>query len=142
MRARALTPAPRIHWRGWHRRHSLTCLEPEAKGRGPPPSLGRLLANRDYVLTVECFSNVIALYPSSQVFSVANGGQQDSIDAAMVQAVQQLIVRRQATVRAGETPYRPMLRFQVHPDALRTFFHVYPLFEGLHIPMARENLPG
>ena len=63
-----------------------------------------------------------------------------ALAVALVQAVLQLIARRQATVRSGEAPFRPMLRFQVHPDALRTFFHVYPLFEKLHIPMARENL--
>jgi len=113
---------------------------PGPKKPAAAPSLGRLLANRDYILTVECFGDVVALYPSSQVFSVANGANQQNIDDALVQAVLQLIARRQATVRSGETPYRPMLRFQVHPEALRTYFHVYPLFEHLRIPMARENL--
>lgn len=114
----------------------------DSKKDRPPPSLGRLFANRDYVMTIECFANVVALYPSSQVFSAANGPTQDNSDAALVLAVRKLMERRQATVRSGEAPYRPMLRFQVHPDALRTYFHVYPLFEDLHIPMTRENLPS
>jgi hypothetical protein len=92
------------------------------------------------VLTVECFGDVVAIYPSRQVFSVANGADQNRVDEALVQAVLQLIARRQATVRSGEAPYRPMLRFQVHPEALRTYYHVYPLFENLRLPMARQNL--
>lgn len=113
---------------------------PGPKKATPAPTLGRLLANRDYVLTIECFSDAVAVYPSRQVFNVAYAADQSNIDAAMVQAVKQLIARRQATVRTGEVPYRPLLRFQVHPGALRTYFHVYPLFESLHIPMSRENL--
>jgi hypothetical protein len=106
----------------------------------PAPTVGRLWANRDYVLTIECFGDAVALYPGSQVFTVANRPEQNSADQALVKAVLQSIARRQATVRTGETPYRPMLRFQVHPEALRTYFHVYPLFENLHLPMTRENL--
>ena len=49
-------------------------------------------------------------------------------------------LKRFQTVRPGEPPYRPLLRFQVHPDALRSYFHVYPLFENLRLPMTRENL--
>ncbi len=112
---------------------------PGPKKSVPAPTIGRLLANRDYVLTIECFKDVVALYPGGQVFAVGQGDQKET-DDKIVRAVQQLISRRQATVRPGETPYRPMLRFQVHPDALRTYFHVYPLFENMRIPMTRENL--
>jgi hypothetical protein len=115
-------------------------LRPGPKKPAPAPSVGRLLANRDFIITVECFSDVVALYPSSKVFAAAANANQAAIDEALVQAVLQLIARRQATVRGGEMPYRPLLRFQVHPEALRTYYHVYPLFENLRIPMARENL--
>ena len=109
--------------------------------RSPPaPSLGRLFANRDYVLTIECYGDVLALYPGGQVYAMTNEANQKNIDEALVQAVLQLVARRHATVRPGESPYRPMLRFQVHPEALRTYIHVYPLFENLHMPMTRENL--
>ena len=99
-----------------------------------------MLANRDYMITIECFKDVVALYPSGQVFSMANGADQSKLDEALVRSVLQLIARRQATVGTGETPYRPLLRFQIHPDAMRTYFHVYPLFENLRIPLTRENL--
>jgi hypothetical protein len=115
---------------------------PGAKKLAALPTVGRLLGNRDYVMTIECFADAVALYPGSRVFAVANRPDQRSADEALVKAVLQLVARRQATVGAGETPYRPLLHFQVHPDALRTYFHVYPLFENLHIPMTRENLDG
>jgi hypothetical protein len=113
---------------------------PGPKKATPAPSVGRLLANRDYLVTIECFGDLAVLYPSGKVFAVANGADQKNVDEALAQAVLQLIARRQATVRVGEVPYRPLLRFQIHPEALRTYYHVYPLFENLRIPMTRENL--
>jgi hypothetical protein len=58
----------------------------------------------------------------------------------VVAAVRQIIARRQATVKAGEAPYRPKIRFRVHPDGQRSYYCAYPLFEGLGIPMARQDL--
>ena len=43
-------------------------------------------------------------------------------------------------VRPGEAPYHPMIRFQIRPDGLRSYYVVYPLLEGLGVPMTRENL--
>ena len=51
-----------------------------------------------------------------------------------------MIARRQATVRPGEPPYRPMIRFRVLPDGLRTYHLAYPALEALHVPMTRENV--
>ena len=33
-----------------------------------------------------------------------------------------------------------MLRFQVYPGGLRTYYRVYPLLESLRVPMTRENI--
>ena len=116
-----------------------------AKPRPPASAFGRVFGNRDYALTVECFDDLAVLYPSGQTFTMKGNqdlakSEQTKIDETLVRAVLQLISRRQATVKAGEPPYRPLLRFQVHPDGLRTFLHVYPLLENLRIPMTRENL--
>jgi hypothetical protein len=51
-----------------------------------------------------------------------------------------MIARRQATVLPGEPPYRPLLRFQVQPEGLRSYYLAYPLLAPLGVPMARENL--
>jgi hypothetical protein len=61
-------------------------------------------------------------------------------DNPLLRAVWQLIERRQATVRPGEPPYRPLIRFLVHPDGLRTYFLAWPALESLHIPMSRQNV--
>ena len=66
--------------------------------------------------------------------SVENGA------AGLVQAVQQIIARRQATVRPGEPPYRPMIRFLVQPAGLRSYYTVYPVLQTLGLSMSRENL--
>ena len=51
-----------------------------------------------------------------------------------------MIDRRQATVRPGDLPYRPQIRFLVWPDALRSFHLAYPALEGLAVPKTRQNL--
>jgi hypothetical protein len=58
----------------------------------------------------------------------------------LLQAVQEIIDRKQATVRAGEPSYRPQVRFLVHPDGLRVYHLAYPALEGLNIPILRQNL--
>lgn len=121
-------------------RSNLPAIMAAQKKPPPAPSLGRLLGNRDYVITIECFEQAVALFPGNQTFAMMGGAEQKDLDDALVRSVLQLIARRQATVRPGETPYRPILRFQVHPEGLRTYFRVYPLFENLRMTMMRENL--
>ena len=60
-----------------------------------PTTLGVIVGNRDFVVTLECFDDLLALYPSGQTFDVK--GRQDKIDEAIVRAVVQLISRRQAS---------------------------------------------
>lgn len=104
------------------------------------PPLGRLVGNRDFVVTLECFDDSVALYPSGQTFDMKISEKAAEIDESLLRAVRNLVSRRQAGVRPGEPPYRPQIRFQVHPDGLRTYFRVYPLLESLRVPMTRENL--
>ena len=54
--------------------------------------------------------------------------------------MKQYIARRQAQVLVGEPPFRPLLRFQIHPDGLRAYYRAYPLLEALRLPMSRENV--
>jgi hypothetical protein len=61
-------------------------------------------------------------------------------DNLLLQAVKQMIDRRQAMVRAGEPPYRPIVRFQVRPDGLQAYYLAFPALESLQVPMMRENL--
>ncbi len=45
-----------------------------------------------------------------------------------------------ATVRPGEQPYRPQVRFLVRPDGLLSMHRAYPVLEALRIPLSRQNL--
>jgi hypothetical protein len=117
-------------------------LAPPVRTKMAPPLLGHLVGNRDFVIKLECFDDSVVLYPSGQTFEMKAGVSQTEIEDRLVRSVMSLVSRRQASVRAGEPPYRPILRFQVHPDGLRTYFRVYPLLESLRFPMIRENLEG
>ena len=102
------------------------------------PVVGRLIGNRDYVITVECTADTV-LVPAAglrlaTVSLAAPGG-----DNSLLQGVRQLIERRQASVRPGEVPYRPQIRFLVQPDGLRSYYTAYPALERLQLPMTREN---
>jgi hypothetical protein len=111
----------------------------KAPSRPTPPPLGRLIGNRDFIMTVECHADYVTVQPGGQRFRY-QGKDTRASDQALAQYVQQLIQRRKATERPGEPPYRPALRFQVAPDGLRTYMQVYPRLEFLRVPMTRENL--
>jgi len=112
----------------------------EKTGRLPPPPLSRVLGNRDWPITIDCLADAVVLRPGNQRFAVTALTPAGSGDHPLVQALRQLIAGRQAGVRPGEPPYRPMLRIHVHPDGLRAYYLAYPLLASLRLPMTRENV--
>jgi len=110
--------------------------DPEKK---PAPVLSRVLGNRDFTVVIECRSDTVTVSPGGFAYrwNVVNT---KSAEDALVQSVVDLIARRQASVRPGEPPYRPLIRFRVWPDGLRTYHSVHPLFENLNVPRSRENV--
>jgi hypothetical protein len=109
-----------------------------AKRPSSPPL--RLVGNRDWILRVECLADAVVLYPSSRRFPVAALAPGQDGRKELVQAVQQMIARRQASVRPGELPYRPQIRFLVRPEGVRTFFAVYPVLDAVGVPMNRQDV--
>jgi hypothetical protein len=99
-----------------------------------------LNSNRDWIISVECTADAVVLYPSGQRVDPAEFTKGINGKNALLEAVQQMIARRQSTVRPGEPPYRPMIRFRVRPDGLRCYYLAYPALEALHVPMSRANL--
>ena len=75
----------------------------------------------------------ILLIPASVLAGTAGGNP-------LLLCVQQLIDRKQATVRTGDAPYRPEVRFLVHPDADRTYHLAYPMLDALAAPKTAEPL--
>lgn len=99
----------------------------------PPPRPVLLGRDRSWIIDLECQADAIVLQPTGQRFALEQGN-------LLSEAVRHLISRRQATVRPGEAPYRPQLRFRVRPDGFRAYYHAYPALEELRLPMKRETL--
>jgi hypothetical protein len=108
--------------------------------RATPVRPGPLIGNRDWIIAIECTADALVLLPSRQRIATAQLSRGENGKNALLEAVQQMIARRQATVRPGEPPYRPMIRFRVLSDGLRSYHLAYPALETLHVPMARENV--
>ena len=110
---------------------------PAEKQRSGPrlPALGRLTGNRDFVLTVECFDNKVVLTPPGRTFDL---NTPDAV-AQVTNLIKNLVDRRQASVRPGEPPYRPLLHFRVQADGRRTYYAVYPRLAEFGFPMSRET---
>jgi hypothetical protein len=110
------------------------------EGTSPLPARPlRFVGNRDWIIPIECLDDGVVLKAAGQKFPLqvlASGTGENPL----VAAVRQLIARRQAMVRPGEPPYRPQVRFLVHPEGLRTYHLAYPALEPLRIPLRRLNL--
>lgn len=110
----------------------------DAKKPAPPP-VSRILGNRDFIITIDCYADHATVFPSGLQYRWS-GPNPNASDKGLVDAVSNLITKRQATVRTGEPPYRPLIRFQVSPDGLRTYLRIYPLLAPLNVMMTRENV--
>jgi len=113
---------------------------PNRANRPPPLVLSRLLGNRDWSILVECQADTVVVRSLGLRVPAASLESADQDQGRLARAVQKLIADRQATVRPGEPPYRPVIRFLVHPEGLRTYYLVYPQLEVLRLPMTRENV--
>jgi hypothetical protein len=112
--------------------------EPKKKSVAPPP-IGRVLGNKDFVITIDCYREHVSVFPGGMTFRWTAVNMKTT-DQALVQAIKNLIAKRQASVRPGEPPYRPIIRFQVSTEGLRTYYQAYPLLEPLGVAMRRENV--
>jgi hypothetical protein len=111
-----------------------------AAAKPGPPHLGRLLGSRDWIIYIECHAEGIVVKYGNKRFALEALSAPLSGEHELAAMVRMMIARKQATLGAGEPPYRPMVRFQVWPDGLRAYYLTYPLLMPLRIPMARENV--
>ncbi len=107
----------------------------------PAPSLrpARLSGDRDWLIYVECKPEGVVIYPT-QLLVPATALAHPSGSNPLMQSIQQLIDRKQASVRPGDPPYRPEVRFLVHSDAGRTYHLAYPMLDGLAAPKTAQDL--
>jgi hypothetical protein len=104
------------------------------------PPFVRRFGNRDLPIVVECTADAVLIQPWGTRFPLASLPERGAPDTALALAVKHRIAQRQASVRPGEPPYRPLIRFQVHPEGLRAYYQAYPLLVPLGVPMTRESL--
>lgn len=112
--------------------------EPVKKPSAAPP-VGRVLGNKDFVITIDCYADHVSVFPGGMTFRWTPATMK-ATDQALVQGIANLISKRQASVRPGEPPYRPVIRFQVSTEGLRSYYQAYPLLDSLGVPMRRENI--
>jgi hypothetical protein len=112
---------------------------PNKKHAPAPLRPARLGGDRDWIIYVECKPEGVVVYPT-QTLVPMTALSRPSGSNPLLQTVQQLIDHKQATVRPGETPYRPEVRFLVRPDALRTYHLAYPTLDSLAAPKAAQDL--
>jgi hypothetical protein len=113
---------------------------PGKPDKAPPPPPPRWFGSRELNLYLDCSAEGVVLFPSGAKFTTEALAAAKESANPLYQAVQTAIARRQATVRPGEPPYRPRIRFRVLTGGLRTFHLAYPALEALQLPMTRENL--
>jgi len=99
----------------------------------------QISGDRDWVIFVECQNNGLIVYPSRQVIPLSAITREPSTNQLLV-LLQLMIARRQASVRPGELPYRPQVRFLLRPECERTYHTVYPTLETLGAPIFRKTL--
>jgi hypothetical protein len=99
----------------------------------------RLSGDRDWLLYVECKPEGVVIYPTRLLVPLSALSRTTGANP-LLQSVQQLIDHKQATVRPGDAPYRPEVRFLVHPDALRTYHLAYPTLDALAAPKSAQDL--
>jgi hypothetical protein len=99
--------------------------------------LPRLTGGRDWIIPVECKGQALVIYPSRLSIPTDSLAREKEV---LRQEVTQMIARRQASVRPGEPPFRPQLRFLVRPDGIGTYYRAYPLLESLGVIMTRQNI--
>jgi hypothetical protein len=106
-----------------------------------PPSLRPFLisGDRDWIIYVECRADCVLVYPSWQVVPLT-ALTLDPAGNPLQRVVQQMIDRRQATLRPGDPPYRPQVRFLVRPEQERVYHLAYPMLDRLPVPKTRQTL--
>jgi hypothetical protein len=124
----------------------LSRLGGEREKKAGPTTPVRRYIRRDWNIFVECKADEVIIYPGGSRIPVNSlGGHGNTLNQSLLQAIQQMIARRQAMSASSESPQdasasSPQIRFLVRPEGLRTYFLAYPELESLHLPMSRENL--
>lgn len=110
------------------------------KSKTPPPlRAARLFAERDWILHVECRFEGVILHASKKFYS-AEALATETGSRSFLGEIQALIDKKQASVRAGDPPYRPQVRFLIWADGPRSYHLAYPLLHKAGIWQTAQQL--
>jgi hypothetical protein len=110
-----------------------------SRDRPRPSSPSRVIPERDWFLEIHCTADGVAVIPGGVRIPLAALSASPGTNR-LQESVRQLLARRQAMARPADPPYRPVLRFVVQPEGLRTYYLAYPALTPLQVPMIRENV--
>jgi hypothetical protein len=110
-----------------------------SSSRRPASNVGPGLGSRDFIITITCYSDHVTVFPGGKQHWWKNGSP-SAVEDSVVKNVQALLVGRYKGLQPGESPYRPMIRFQLAAGGLDSYLRLYPGLDVLHVPMTRENL--
>ncbi len=114
-------------------------LGPRKSSAPTPLRAARLFADRDWVIYVECKFEEILVHPNRLIIPTSLLASEEGVKR-FVQEIEKIIQRKQSTVRSGEPPYRPEVRFLVWPDGLKPYHLSYPALQLAGIKQKRQNL--
>lgn len=114
-------------------------LGPRKNSTPTPLRAARLFADRDWVIYVECKFEEILVHPNRLIIPTSLLASEEGVKR-FVQEIEKIIQRKQSTVRLGEPPYRPEVRFLVWPDGLKPYHLSYPALQLAGIKQKRQNL--
>jgi len=114
-------------------------LGPRKNSTPTPLRAARLFADRDWVIYVECKFEEILVHPNRLIIPTSLLASEEGVKR-FVQEIEKIIQRKQSTVRPGEPPYRPEVRFLVWPDGLKPYHLSYPALQLAGIKQKRQNL--
>jgi hypothetical protein len=106
-----------------------------------PLVLSKVMGNRDWNINIDCATQGITLLVTQEDYSLATLQAKAPGEHPLHKVVRELIARKEATVRPGEPPYRPILYFEVPPGCWRTYFLAQDLLADLQLPAVRRNVP-
>ncbi len=110
--------------------------QPSSRPRSLRP--GIIQSTRDWWIYVECRENSVVVYPARVEIPLHSLSRDPN--NPLMQLVQRMINQKAASVRPGDLPYRPHVRFLVRPEYEGTYYQSFPALDTLTAPKDRQAL--
>jgi hypothetical protein len=113
--------------------------ERKTRSRPQPTHWASIGGTRDYVIFVECRRDEVVLYPSQKRFPIDKLSHSPHHNP-FLQAVSQMVARRESLNRTLTKPPKTQVRFLLQPDGLQAYHLAFPALDPLTVDKTRQNL--